>query len=351
VIAVAAAALTIHFQARAQHYGLIPDSLDYRIARAGAAFWFYLGALFWPAGMSPMRAPWLPDLHSPVTYLPALAAAAAPAVFFWKRDGWGRPLLWGWLYFVVMLLPVLGFVWMALMQETPVADWWQYLAAPGVFACVAAGVATARSRKWDLATALCAGAMVLLFIQTWRRATIYESMETYCRAVIAEDPQAWTLQNNLGIMLKREGRYAEAEACYQRALRDNPNYVEAHINMGNAYAASGDLTAAEAELLEAARMRPGDPNIIETIAGLGGTLAGKGRFAEAEGVFRAALAQAPESIGLRIALCQALVADGKKGAALEVCDEVDRLALQSGNSEALAAAARLRKDCEAAGGE
>ncbi len=53
LIAAAAALLTIRFQARAQHYGLIPDSLDYRIARAGASIWYYLGALFWPAGLEP----------------------------------------------------------------------------------------------------------------------------------------------------------------------------------------------------------------------------------------------------------------------------------------------------------
>ena len=347
VIAAVAAFLTIHFQARAQHYGLIPDSFDFRVARAGAAIWFYLAALFWPIGMSPMRAQWLPNLRSPLTYLPALAAAAALALFFWKRRTWGRPLLFAYAWFLVMLLPVLGFVWMTLMQETPTADWWQYMAAPGIFACVAAGVVAA-GRKWPPAMPLFFVLIGLLFIQTWRRARIYESMETYCLAVTSEDPHAWTLQNNLGIMFKRAGRFPEAEAHYREALVDNPGYVEAHINMGNAFAAAGDLSSAESELQHAAQMRPGDPAIAKALANLGGQFAQSGRFPDAEQSFRSALGVTPASIILRIELCQSLVAQGNKAGALKICDEVDQLAKQSGDPDALAAAAKLRHDCEAA---
>jgi tetratricopeptide (TPR) repeat protein len=345
VIAVAAALLTIRFQARAPHYGLIPDSLKYRIARAGAAVWFYLGALVWPAGLSPMRQPWLPNLRSPLTYLPALAAAGMPALFFWKRRSWGRAPLFAYACYLIMLLPVLGFVWMTLMQETPSADWWQYMAAPGIFAGVAGGVVTA-SRKWRMAMPLLGAAMALLLFQTWRREAIYHSMETYCRAVTAEDPHAWTLQNNLGIMLKREGRFAEAEACYRQALQDNPGDVEAHINLGNAFRASGDAASAEVEFFRAATLRRNDPDIL---GNLGELLQGRGQYLQAEGCFRDAAALVPNSIVLRIELCQALVAQGKKEAALEVCGEVDQLARKSGDADAIDAAAKLRKDCEGAG--
>jgi tetratricopeptide (TPR) repeat protein len=295
-----------------------------------------------------MRPPWLPNLRSPLTYLPALGAAAAFALFFWKRRSWGRSLLFAYAYYLVMLLPVLGFVWMTLMQETPAADWWQYMAAPGIFACVAAGVVTA-SRKWRFVTPLVAAAVALLMIQTWRRASIYESMETYCRAVTAEDPHAWTLENNLGIVLKRQGLYPESEACYHQALADNPGYVEAHINLGNALGAAGDPGAEEAEFRRAGQMRPGDPIILAEMANLGQMLAGQGRYGEAEGCFRDAAAFAPESIPVRIELCQVLVAQGKRDAALQVCSEVDQIARKSGDPAAMDAAAKLRRHCEAPG--
>jgi Flp pilus assembly protein TadD len=237
---------------------------------------------------------------------------------------------------------------MTLMQETPGTDWWQYMAAPGIFACIGAGFATT-ARKWKFAMPLLAVLIALLVIQTWRRASIYQSMESYCRAVTVENPHAWTLQNNLGIMLKRQGRFAEAEACYRRALQDNPGYVEAHINLGNALGAAGDTAGAEAEFRRAAQMRPGDPDAIEDLAALGGMLEERGHFAEAEGCFRDVLGLAPEGIAPRIQLCQALVAQGKRDEALRVCTEVDVLARKSGDRNAMDAAVRLRHDCEAAG--
>jgi tetratricopeptide (TPR) repeat protein len=348
-IALLAALVTIRFQARAPHYGLIPDTLAYRIARAGAAVWFYLGALIWPVGLSPIRAQWLPDLRSPGAWLPAAGAAALGILFYLKRAGWGRPLLFGYAYFLAMLLPVLGFVWMTLMQETPVADWWQYLAAPGIFAVAGAGIALA-ARRWRMVTPVVCVAMALLMVQTWRRASIYHSMASYCLAVTAEDPHAWTLQNNLGILLKRAGRFAEAEQCFRRALRDNPGYAEAHINMGNAYGASGDIPSALAEYRTAAEMRPGDPQVAAALASLGGALIGAGNYASAEACFRQACVQEPESIALRIGLCQALLPQGKKEEALRVCGEVDRIAKASGNAIALAAAEKLRGDCNSAAG-
>jgi tetratricopeptide (TPR) repeat protein len=375
VIAIAAALLTIRFQARAQHYGLLPDSLDYRVARAGAAIWFYLGALIWPGGMSPMRAPWLPNLRSPLTYLPALVAAGAWALFFRKRGSWGRPLLFAYTYYLIMLLPVLGFVWMTLMQETPSADWWQYTAAPGIFACVAAGAVTAGGR-WRMVMPLACIGIALLLIQTWRRAAIYESMESYCVAVTAEDPHAWTLENNLGIMLKRRGRFAESAACYRQALRDNPGYVEAHVNLGNTLGASGDPAGEEAEFRRADQMRPGDPDLLEDLANLyaaegrtdealaseaeavkaepgsvarlarfGVMLAANGRFAEAEGCFRQAVEIAPNFLLVRIELCQALIHEGKKAPALDQCGVIENLARKNGDADALRAAADLRREC------
>jgi protein O-mannosyl-transferase len=379
VIAGVMAFVTIRFQARAPHYGLVPDTIAYRIPRAGMATWYYIGGLFWPVGMSPMRGPWVAELGSAVAWLPAAGVVGVIAILYWKRRSWGRGVLFGYGYFLVMLLPVLGFVWMTLMQETPSADWWQYLAAPGIFACIGAGVAMA-SRRWRVVTPIFCAVVAMLMMQTWLRAGIYHSMESYCRAVTEEDQHAWTLQNNLGIMLKREGRYAESEACYRQALRDNPGYIEAHINLGNTLAAAGNAKGAEGEYRTAAQMRPDDPQSLQPLADLlaaegrkdealsvqvaavkagprsveglyklGEMLEGRGRYADAAGCFGDAAGLAAGSIPIRIELCRALLAEGKRDAALQVSAEVDRLAQASGDADAISAAAELRNQCDAAG--
>jgi tetratricopeptide (TPR) repeat protein len=309
LIGLAAALLTIRFQARAQHYGLIPDSPEYRIARAGMAIWYYLAALLWPAGLSPMRPQWLPALRSPLAWLPAIAAVAMPAVLFWKRRTWGRPLLFAYTYFIVMLLPVLGFVWMALMQETPSADWWQYMAAPGIFALAGAAFVKTPRKYWPIAAPIAGIAVAMYACQTVRRQAIYQSMEAYCRAVTAEVPHAWTLQMNLGIMLKRDGDFTGAEACYRQALADNPHYVEARINLANALDASGDLAGAETQLRLAVQMRQGDISILQRLAML-------------------------------------LSGEGKMHDAMQVCDSIDAVARQNGDPRLIDAVREFRAFCQ-----
>lgn len=312
VISIIGAWLTIRYQARAPHYGLLPDSFEYRISRAGADIWYYLGALFWPVGLSPMRQPWAPDLGSPLSYLPAAGAVGVFAIFAWRRQTWGRPFLFAYAYYAIMLLPVLGFVWMALMQETPGADWWQYLAAPGVFALLGSGAVIA-ARRWRFLTPLLVIAVALLLVQTWRRAAIYQSLQTYCEAVTAEDPHAWTLENNLGILLKREGHFAESEERYRQSIADNPRYVEAHFNLGN-------------------------------------TLGAEGRTKDQAAEYQRAADLAPDNVGIRFELCEALVAAGNRSQALKICTEVDNLAHKSNQPGAVDAAARLRRYCEGSAG-
>jgi Flp pilus assembly protein TadD len=379
IIGLAAALLTIHFQARAQHYGLIPDTLEYRIARAGMAIWYYLAALVWPAGLSPMRPQWTPSLRNPLTWLPAIAAVVAPAIFYWKRRTWGRPLLFAYAYYMVMLLPVLGFVWMALMQETPSADWWQYMAAPGMFALFGAAVVTLDQRYGAamVVAAAAAGAFIPLTIQ---REAIYQSMETYCRAVTAEVPHAWTLQMNLGIMLKRHGDFAGAEACYRQALAHNPRYVEAHVNLANALGASGNVPGADRELRLALQLRPGDPVILQNLASVCAnegrtneaiafetqaaqaepgnrwllrTLADMderaGRYAHAAASYQQAIALSPGDLGsvaIRMDLCKVLSEAGKQQDALAICDQIVQMAHQTGNPATITFAERYRADCQ-----
>ena len=118
----------------------------------------------------------------------------------------------------------------------------------------------------------------MLMIQTWRRGAIYESMETYCRAVLAENPHAWALQTNLGVVLAQRGEFEQAIAHHRQALRDNPRYMQAHNNLGNALRAVGNLHGAESEFLSALQLSPSNPIVL---ANLADTYFAEGRIGEA----------------------------------------------------------------------
>ncbi|MGI8437735.1 MAG: tetratricopeptide repeat protein [Chthoniobacterales bacterium] len=381
-IAGAISFLTIKFQARAPDFRLVPTGWDFWIARAGIVVWHYLGGIFFPVGLSPMMAPLRLNLHSPIAYLPALLVAVVLAVFFWQRKRWGRPLLFVAGYYLLTLLPVFGFVRMALQQETPVADWWQYLAAAGIFAAIGAGVAMSLGRVGPNArrglVAAVTVVLALLLLQTWRRADTYRSMETYCRAVVAEDPHAWTLQNNLGVVLKQRGQFAEAITHYRLALQDNPRFVEVYNNLGNALSAAGQPEQAKTVFLAGLKIRPGDPGILgnlaesefrrgairdalaadaEAIRGdrynprryvhFGRKLAANRQYEQAAVCFRNALVLAPGDLPTQILLIQSLLAAGHHAEASRVCEEVWVAAQKSGDPTLRQTIMALREQCAA----
>jgi tetratricopeptide (TPR) repeat protein len=371
LMALAIAFLTIRFQFGAIDYGLFSYNLPSRIVRAGTVVWLYLREILFPITLSPMLPQWQPNIRSPVAYLPALLVVAVLGLFFWKRKSWGRPFLFASGYYLCMLLPVLGFVWMALQQETSCTDWWQYLAAPGIFAGVAAGFAlisnaVSKKSRLQLHVLVCV-ALALLLAQTWRRGAIYESMETYCRAVLAENPHLWTLQTNLGVVLGQRGEFEQAIACHRQALRDNPRFMRAHNNLGNALSAMGNRREAEAEFLSALRLRPSNAVVLGNLASnyfrqgkireafaadaeaikadrynprryaeFGFKLAANKEFEQAIVCFRNALLLNPRDTSIQVSLAKTLIAAGHGRDASAVCQQARQTAKESGEKQTIA---------------
>ncbi len=380
LIALAISFFTIRYQSSAVDYGLLSSNLPFRLARSGAVVWLYLREILFPIALSPMLPQWQPNLHSPFVYLPALLVVVTLGLFFWKRKSWGRPFLFASGYYLWMLLPALGLIWMALQQETPCADWWQYLAAPGVFAGIAGGFikvsnATSKNTRVGLHALVCV-VLSLLLVQTWRRSAIYQSMETYCRAVLAENPHAWTIQNNLGVVLEQRGQLEQAIACHRQALLDNPRFMEAHNNLGNALSATCNWQEAEAEFLSALQFSPSNAEVLGNLADnyfhqgkireafaadaeaiksdrynpqryaeFGRKLAANKQFEQAIVCFKDALLLNPSDIAIQVNLAQALIAAGHRKDASVICERAMQTAKESGDKQVIQALASFWNHC------
>ena len=133
---------------------IIPLSPATRLANALVSYVSYIGQSFYPAGL----APYYPH---PGTQLPAaavvgalvlLAAVTVVAVYWWRRLPY---LLVGWLWFLGMLVPVIGLVDVGAHAR---ADRYTYLSQIGLSVALAWGVWTvyqsqqsrhaARWRSW-----------------------------------------------------------------------------------------------------------------------------------------------------------------------------------------------------------
>jgi len=261
LLAGAAALITIHFQSRLITPDTVPVPLPARIARAGHAIWFYLGKDLWPLHLCAVYPKWALDS----AFLSPVLAGALAVILWFGKEWWGRGPLFAWAYFITALLPILGVLDMAYLDQAYVADWWQQLALPGVVALIAAGLAVAWRRVPWPGQAPLAGlvALIIFFLgaRTWSEASGYESMETHCRRTLACNPDAWTAHNNLGGVLTSQGHLEEACREYQTALRLKPSDSSAHSNLGIAFARLHRLDEAIAEYHSALQLAPDSAKI------------------------------------------------------------------------------------------
>jgi len=106
-----------------------------------------------------------------------------------------------------------------------------------------------------------------------------------------------------GYALQTQGRHAEAAACYERVLAQDPNDWEIWNNLGNARRAAGDREGAIAALGRARAIRSDQPAIHYN---LGIALAEMGRLEEGAGAFAETVRLAPDNPAALIELGRAL---------------------------------------------
>jgi tetratricopeptide (TPR) repeat protein len=316
--------ITVWFQTHRAMSGNLyqRDSLGVRLLGGTWAVWFYLGKTFLPVKLNMIYPRWEVDPALVRAYVPALVWLGSIAVCWRFRRSWGRAVLFGLGCFFVTLLPVLGFFDMSFFVYARAADHLQYLALLGVIALVVGG-ASSRFRNFSLPFRLSAGVVVVvLSVLTWNRAHVFKGQESLWRDTLAKNPQAWAAYNNLGMATKNP---VEEFNCYVKALRLNPNYVDAHNNLGVVLYQSGKVEEAIAHFREALRLYPGNafahnnlggalsnlgkndealvhldqaiqinPNYAEAYSNLGMALMRQGRMAEATKCFETSLRLNPQ---------------------------------------------------------
>ena len=109
-----------------------------RLAIAGHDIWFYLGKLILPTRLSFFYPQWKIDGGNFFACLPLLLALVGLGLLFWKRNSALRPGFVAAVYFVVSIFPVLGFFNVFFFRYSYVSDHFQYLAAMGPLALIAA---------------------------------------------------------------------------------------------------------------------------------------------------------------------------------------------------------------------
>ncbi len=287
------------------------DVFPARLAGAGWIPWFYASKVLLPLNLCMIYPVWKIDAARWIVFLPGALLVIVLMVFWFFRREWGRAGLMGIGYFVITLIPVLGFIDMAYMKVL-VADRWQYVSMIGVLALVVSSLSALYERAGLTARRMMAILTVLvvagLSLLTLRWSAIYADAEKLYRTTLAENPRAWTMYNALGVILKDRGQLAEAEACFKKNIELRPDDFKAHNNLGLVYAARGRNREAAEEYKRAFSIQP---DFVTALFNLGNIKKDEGNPEEAIRYYRRGLSINPASPPAHFRLGRYLAEQGK----------------------------------------
>jgi hypothetical protein len=275
-------------------------ALHERLANACVAVVVYLAECFWPAHLGVLYPYSKVSAAGVVLAVAVLIAITAVCVGSARQ----RPyLLVGWAWFVVMLIPVIGIVQVGVQS---MADRYTYLPLVGVALAVIWGIADVTSRHASLHRGAAIGGAVVLLIfgaVAYRQAEYWRDSRTLFEHTLAVTKGNYVIENNLGVVLAREGDRIGAIRHFQAALAIRSEYAEGHSNLGSLLAQSGRIQEAIPHLTEAVRL---NPRYAEAQSNLCLALLQLGHRADAAAHCAEAIRLRPDSqaarIGLRVAL-------------------------------------------------
>ena len=193
--------------------------------------------------MVPVYPLWHFDEKALVWYLPALAVVALLAASWHlrARPAW-RAVFAAFGYFVLLLLPVLGFFNITLMRLTFVADQWQYFAILGPICLVAAALTKAMQRggalQIFLQTALVGSLLAGLDFLTWKQCFAYANPIMLWETTLKTVPDSFVAHSSLGAILSRSGDSEAAIVEFEKAL-DRTRFYGGALRLGQHLHANG----------------------------------------------------------------------------------------------------------------
>jgi tetratricopeptide (TPR) repeat protein len=159
------------------------------------------------------------------------------------------------------------------------------------------------------------------------------------RRALEIDPVSFEAHSGLGRAMQDLEQFDQALASYHRALALKPDSAVAHNNLGDGYLASRKMYEAEASYRRALAL---DPLLAEAHNGLGGALRmQEQRGVEAEASCRRALEIKPNLVVASVCMAQFEVENGRFAQAEGLLKKA--LAIDPNSLEALASMPRLRK--------
>ena len=327
VLAAASSVVTVIVQSAGGAVRTAEFSLPVRIGNALISVVRYLRMLVWP-----QLAVFYPYDRSALSPLKVAGAAAllagisAGAIALRRKAPY---LFFGWFWFLVTLLPVLGLVQVG---KQALADRYTYVPFIGLFVAIAWGVpalvAGWRPRRLVLGAAAAAVVLALAAAAS-ARVAVWRDSETLFLDAIAKTKGNYLAHINLGNHYIEMNRVSEALSHFQEAERIRPDEPEVHVGLGYAHILQARMEDAARSFERVLELQPHHGVALNNLARIRFL---EGEIPEALRLYRATVSARPDWAEGRRRLAVALLMEGDVASA---GSEVERaVALDPSDAEA-----------------
>ena len=264
--------ITIWFQNRGiGEEEIVIGSFPRRLVNAGMAIWWYAGKVFLPTRLMAIYPRWRFDSPEFWEWLPLVGLVLLLGLLWLCRNRRTRGAFLAVAYFIVALLPVIGFVRMAYLRSgTLVADHLQYFADVSLIAFVCSAVAMFANRaRREIRTAIAAIAILLIAMMgayAWQRTKVFQDEEVLWRDTLAKNPDAWQARARLGQYFFRQRKYSDAIEHLRRAVELKPELPENHNLLGLAYCRAERFEEGIAEYRKALELKESRASTAQSVS-------------------------------------------------------------------------------------
>jgi hypothetical protein len=247
----------------AQQKGIQNVPLDIRIGNAMVSYLGYLNKMIYPSGLAVFYPFGDLSYERVIIYFVHLSLISAAIIYLVRRGR--RYLLVGWLWYLVTLVPVIGFV---RVGGQAMADRYTYLPSIGIFIIVAWGAADfLAGRVYRIVPAIVAAAILLAMLLGTRAQVKYwrDSLTLWKRAIDVTSNN-YIMQNNYGCALLEMGDTQEALKHFELSLQINPKFCDALSNKGSTLLALGRVDQAITQFTMLLQIEPNDAEVHAVLA-------------------------------------------------------------------------------------
>jgi protein O-mannosyl-transferase len=265
---------------------MVSVPLGTRLANSLIAYATYLRRIFWPSNLAAFYP--FPDSVSTASLLAAIAVLVVATVLALANFRRRPYLTTGWLWFLGMLVPVIGVVQVGYQS---MADRYTYLPAIGAFIAftwLAADLVSAQP-DWHMLTGIVAAMGIgLCSLGTWHQSRYWQNTETLFEHALAITSNNAIAEYQVGVAQLRRGDYENALSHFEAAVRIQPAYASAHNNLGLLLVMQGKVDEGLEHYRLAQRLKL---DTAELYFNLGAALSAQGKLDEAAQAYRSALSR------------------------------------------------------------